>query len=79
MNIPLTPIRFLERAIKIYGQKTGVICGDHRFSYVDYGKRVNQLSNALLSLGVQKGDRISYLGYNCHRLLEAFYGIPQVG
>jgi len=79
MNIPLTPIRFLERAIKIYGQKTGVICGDHRFSYVDYGKRVNQLSNGLLKLGVQKGDRISYLGYNCHRLLEAFYGIPQVG
>ena len=79
MNIALTPIRFLERAIKIYGQKTGVICGDHRFSYLDYGERVNQLSNGLLSLGVQKGDRISYLGYNCHRLLEAFYGIPQIG
>ena len=79
MNIALTPIRFLERTIKIHGQKTGVVCGDHRFAYLDYGKRVNQLSNGLLSLGVQKGDRISYLGYNCHRLLEAFYGIPQIG
>jgi len=79
MNIALTPIRFLERAVKIYGKKTAVICRDHRFTYLDYGKRVNQLSNGLLNLGVQKGDRISYLGYNCHLLLEAFYGIPQIG
>ena len=79
MNIPLTPIRFLERALKIYGKKTSVICGDQRFSYSEYGERVNRLANALLAMGVQKGDRISYLGYNCHRLLEAFYGIPQIG
>ncbi|MFH1629606.1 MAG: long-chain-fatty-acid--CoA ligase [Pseudomonadota bacterium] len=79
MNIALTPIRFLERAVKIYGKKTGVICGDRRFAYSEYGGRVNQLSNGLIKLGVQKGDRISYLGYNCHRLLEAFYGIPQIG
>ncbi|MEJ2588872.1 MAG: long-chain-fatty-acid--CoA ligase [Deltaproteobacteria bacterium] len=79
MNIPLTPIRFLERALKVYGKKTSVICGDQRFSYLEYGNRVNRLSNALLAMGVQKRDRISYLGYNCHRLLEAFYGVPQIG
>lgn len=79
MNITLTPVRFLERTTKLYGEKEGVICGDHRFSYRDYGKRVNQFSNGLLKRGVQKGDRISYLGYNCHRLLEAFYAIPQIG
>ncbi len=79
MKIPLTPIRFLERTVKIYGKKTGVVCGNHRFTYWEYGERVNRLSSGLLKLGVQKGDRISYLGYNCHRLLEAFYGIPQIG
>jgi len=79
MNIPLTPVRFLERTVKIYGEKTGVICGEHRFSYRAYGERVCKLSNALKQLGIQKGDRISYLGYNCHRLLEAFYGFPQIG
>ncbi len=79
MNIVLTPIRFLERTIKIYGQKTGVVCGDERFSYLEFGRRVNRLSNGLLKLGVNKGDRISYLGYNCHRLLEAFFGVPRIG
>src|SRR4030042_1646969 len=79
MNIPLTPIRFLERTLKIHKGKPGVVCGDRRFTYGAYGERVYRLSNGLLSLGIQKGDRISYLGYNCHRLLEAFYGIPQIG
>lgn len=79
MNIPLTPIRFLERTVKVYGVKTGVICCDHRFSYVEFGERVNRLSNGLSRMGVIKGDRISYLGYNCHRLLEAFFGVPQIG
>jgi len=79
MNIPLTPVRFLERTLKLHGKKTGVICGHQRFSYLEYGHRVNRLSNGLHKLGVQKGDRVSYLGYNCHRLLEAFYGIPQIG
>lgn len=79
MNIPLSPVRFLERTVKIYGKKIGVICGDLRYTYFQYSKRVNRFSNALLKLGVKKGDRISYLGYNCHRLLEAFYAIPQIG
>ncbi len=79
MNIVLTPMRFLERTIRIYGPKTGVVCSDERFSYLEFGQRVNQLSNGLLKMGVAKGDRISYLGYNCHRLLEAFFGVPQIG
>ncbi len=79
MNIPLSPIRFLERTLKVYGKKTGVICGDLRFTYIEYGDRVNRLSSALLKLGAKPGDRIAYLGYNCHRLLECFYGIPQIG
>lgn len=79
MNIPLTPVRFLQRTAKLYGSKTGVICGSHRFSYAEYADRVNQLSNALLRLGISKGDRVAYLGYNCHRLLESYYGAPQIG
>lgn len=79
MNLVLTPLRFLERTVKIYGKKTGVICGDQRFSYLEFGQRVNQLSNGLLKMGITRGDRISYLGYNCHQLLEAFFGVPQIG
>lgn len=27
----------------------------------------------------QKGDRVCYLGYNCHKLLEGYYGVPGIG
>ena len=79
MNLPLTPIRFLERTLKIFGRKGGVICENKRFTYEEYGRRVLQLANGLKGMGIGKGDIIGYLGYNCHRLLEAYYGIPMIG
>ncbi|MBP1719802.1 MAG: o-succinylbenzoate--CoA ligase [Deltaproteobacteria bacterium] len=79
MNLPLTPIRFLERTLKLFGEKTGVICEEKRFTYREYGQRVFQLANALSDQGIGKGDIVGYLGYNCHRLLEAYYGVPMIG
>jgi fatty-acyl-CoA synthase len=79
MNIPLTPMRFMERTAKLHGPKTAIVCEDMRFTYAHYARRTGQLANALTSLGIHRGDRVSYLGYNCHRLLECFYGIPMIG
>jgi fatty-acyl-CoA synthase len=79
MNLPLTPVRFKKRAETEFGNKAGVVCGDVRLTYREYGRRANQLSNALGKLGVKKGDRVAWLGYNCHRLLEAYYGVVQMG
>jgi fatty-acyl-CoA synthase len=44
-----------------------------------FNERADRLSAALLHLGVRKGDRVAYLSFNCHRLLEAYYGVPQIG
>ena len=79
MDITLTPIRFLERTLKLFGPKTAVVCEDTRLTYLEYGRRTFQLANSLSSLGIRKEDRVSYLGYNCHRLLECFYGVPLIG
>jgi fatty-acyl-CoA synthase len=79
MNIPLTPLRFQRRAATLYRKKVGVICGRERFTYGQFNDRVNRLSRALGSLGVAKGDRVALLSYNCHRLLEAYYGVVQTG
>lgn len=79
MNIPLTQVRFLERAVKLFGPRTAVVCEETRLTYKAFGERVDRLANALLKLGVRPGDRVAYLGYNCHRLLECYYGIPKIG
>ena len=74
MIVPLTPVMFLRRAEKLFPQKVGVVCEGRRFSYAEFGGRVHRLSNALAVLKVQKNDVVAYLGHNCHRLLEAYYG-----
>ncbi len=73
MIIPLTPVRFFEYAEKIFTRKEGVVCEGQKFTYGEFCTRVRRLSNALEKAGVKKGDRVAYLGYNCHRLLELFY------
>ncbi len=79
MNLTLTPIRFKERAVREYGNKIGIIDGHKRFTYAEYGERCNRLSNALTELGIARGERVAWLGYNSHQLLEAYYGVVQMG
>jgi fatty-acyl-CoA synthase len=79
MNLTLTPIRFKQRAVREYGRKVGIVDGDKRFTYAQYGERCDRLSNALTTLGVQRGERVAWLGYNSHQLLEAYYGVVQIG
>src|ERR1044072_3719046 len=79
MNLTLTPIRFKDRAVREYGSKVGIIDGDKRFTYAEYGARCNQLSKALAGLNIQRTERVAWLGYNSHQLLEAYYGVVQMG
>src|SRR6185312_8344305 len=77
MKIPLTPIRCLHRAIDLYGSKIGVVCGAKRFTYALFGERCQKLASALNRAGVAPGDRVGYLSFNTHLLLEGYYGAPQ--
>jgi fatty-acyl-CoA synthase len=79
MNIPLTPIRFLRYAEQQFPEKAGVVCGDLRFSYAQFAERVARLAGALRDMGVNAGDRVAFLSLNCHRLLEAYYGVLEAG
>src|ERR1700734_1062351 len=79
MNIPLTPVRFLRYAEQQFPGKTAVVCGDLRFTYAQFAERACRLAGALRETGVKAGDRVAFLGANCHRLLEAYYGVPEAG
>jgi acyl-CoA synthetase (AMP-forming)/AMP-acid ligase II len=77
MFIPLTPLRFLHRAIDVYGSKIGIVCGEKRFTYAQFGERCETLATALPKFGVAPGDRVAYLSFNNHQLLEGYYGVVQ--
>ena len=78
MNVPLTPLEFRQRAVSLYGDKIGIVDGSKRYTYGDYDQRINRFANALASLGVGQGDVVSFITYNSHQLLEAYYAIPQI-
>jgi fatty-acyl-CoA synthase len=79
MNIPLTPIRFLRYAKEQFAKKTAVVCGDDRFTYAEFADRSTRLAGALQHAGINAGDRVAFLSTNCHRLLEAYYGVLEAG
>jgi fatty-acyl-CoA synthase len=77
MKVPLTPLRCLDRAIDLYGRKEGVVCGEKRFTYAAFGERCQRLASALAKTGVEPHDRVGYLSFNTHQLLEGYFGVPQ--
>ena len=79
MEVPLLVDDFLRRPTLLYPEKVAVVDGPRRFTYRQLAARVNQLSHALLRLGVQPGDRVCILSPNSHFFLESFYGTSQIG
>jgi long-chain acyl-CoA synthetase len=62
-----------------YPERTAVACRDHRYTYPELDARVSRLANALRSIGLGPGDRVLWLGQNCHRLLECLLAAARSG
>jgi fatty-acyl-CoA synthase len=69
----------LEKALSLYADKEGVVCGDKRFTYKAFAERVYRLSNFLRSLGVGKDDCVAVLHQNSHEFLETYFAAAQLG
>ena len=74
MKLPLTPIRCLYRAVDLYRKKLGIVSGDRRYTYGEFGERCERLAAGLRADGVRPGDRVAFLSYNNNQLLEGYYG-----
>jgi fatty-acyl-CoA synthase len=77
MFVPLTPIRCLHRAVDLFGTKLGVVSGERRFTYAQFAERCERLASALPKFGIEPGDRVAYLSFNNHQLMEGYYGVIQ--
>jgi len=69
----------LRRDARLFARKTGVIEGERRFTYQELNLRVNRLANALASLGIAKGDRVAFMGNNCHQFVEFYFAAAKGG
>jgi fatty-acyl-CoA synthase len=74
VNVPLTPLEFLERARRLFGDLEAVVDGERRFTYAEFARRAHALGGALRSR-CRPGDRVAFLSPNTTELLEAYYGV----
>jgi fatty-acyl-CoA synthase len=79
MFVPLTPIRCLHRAVDLFPNKIGIVSGERQFTYREFGERCERLGSALCKNGIERGDRVAYLSFNTHQLLEGYYGVVLAG
>ena len=52
---------------------------DHRLTYGQLWSEIQRLANALLTLGVKRGDCVAVLQTNSHRYVQAYYATAAVG
>ncbi len=59
--------------------QTALVCEGRRIGYASLDGRVNRLAAALGAHGVGPGDRVLWLGQNCHRVLETLLAAAKIG
>ena len=62
-----------------FPDRTALIYENKRFTYRQFNQRSNRIAQALLSFGLQKGDRVATLLFNSLELVEVFMGAAKVG
>ena len=56
-----------------------LVCADTRLTHAVLADRTDRLATALETMGVGPGDRIAWLGQNCHRIFEALLAASRLG
>jgi acyl-CoA synthetase (AMP-forming)/AMP-acid ligase II len=62
-----------------YPNKEALVFEDLRYTWSQLNERVNRLANSLLSLGLQKGEKVALLSENVPAMIEANYALAKIG
>jgi len=77
--VPLTPLSHLQRAAKIFAERTALVYGEKRLTYAAYHQRVSRLASAMAKAGIGKGDVVATILPNVPAQSEAAFAVPACG
>ena len=86
MIVPFSAADFLDRALAVYADRTGIVdepdqpatsLGD--LTYARIGELARAQAAKLDELGIGFGERVAYLSHNSARLYTAFFGVAGHG
>jgi len=75
MNLGL----MLEKTVNKYAGKTAIVMGERRLSYAELDEASNKVANALIKMGVRKGDRVVILSANSPEFVTVYFGVIKAG
>ncbi len=77
----LTVGNFLKVAALRYRDREAFFCSStgRRFTFFETNQRVNALANALLSLGLKKGEVCAFLFTNRIEIVETYFALAKIG
>lgn len=86
MIVPFSISDFIDRAVEVYGERTGVIDEPDQpapslgeLSYAEIGALAKRQAAKLDELGIGVGDRVAVVSHNSARLLTSFFGVAGTG
>ena len=75
---PMSPTVILERPLRVFPNRIGVIHGEEKWTYARIGEEVGRLAGALRRTGVEQGDRVAVLLPNTPIHLAAHFALPLI-
>ncbi len=69
----------ITRGAHYFPERIAFVIDGQPIRYVDLNRRINKLANALLSLGLKKGDRVGLLFHNSLAYLESYLALYKSG
>jgi acyl-CoA synthetase (AMP-forming)/AMP-acid ligase II len=69
----------IRKNAKKHANKVGLIYGDRELTFGEISRNVHQLANAMLDLGIAKGDHVAILSKNCPEYLEFYFASAMIG
>ena len=71
--------QMLERAAERYADKTVIVMGGRRLCYAELDGASNRIANALVGIGIGKGDRVALLLTNSPEFVTTYFGVVKIG
>jgi acyl-CoA synthetase (AMP-forming)/AMP-acid ligase II len=79
MTSLLTVVDALGTYAQLYPHKDTARDSQRSLTFRQWHERANRLANALLGSGLEKGDRVAILAYNCLEWLEIYVALGKAG
>ena len=79
MSQLLTVAEVVAAQARLQPGKIGARDSRRSLTFAQWNERASRLANALLGLGLAKGDRVALLAYNCVEWMELYVALARAG